>query len=85
VRLAELLREPLGLATCALTLSDCPEILLPAFHPEYAPQVAPALLLLVLRVPIVRHLNGPICAAEDSGARGPLVFRIRLLDLLDKK
>jgi hypothetical protein len=33
----------------------------------------------------VRHSNGPHCASVNSGARGLLVFRVRLLDLLDTK
>jgi hypothetical protein len=79
----ELVGKQLGVAACALALTDCPEVLLPAFESKNTPEVASSLLLLVLRVPNVRHLNGPVRAAEDSDARGPLVFRVGLQDLLD--
>jgi hypothetical protein len=68
----ELVGKQLGVAACALALTDCPEVLLPAFESKNTPDVASSLFLLVLRVPNVRLLNGPLRAAEGSGARRPL-------------
>ena len=45
----------------------------------------PRLLLSVFLVPGFRHLNGPLRAAQNSGARGPLVLRVGLPGLLDKQ
>jgi hypothetical protein len=70
----ELVGKPLGLVASGLALTDCPEVLLPAFESKNTPDVASSLFLLVLRVPNVRLLNGPLRAAEGSDARGPLLF-----------
>jgi hypothetical protein len=83
--LIEALRELLRFSASPFAFADSLKLLLAPLHLEHAPDVAPSLLLLIFRVPNVPHLNGPLGAAEDSGARGPLVFRVRLLDLLDTK
>ena len=80
-----MLRELLRFLASPFAFTDGLKLLLASLHLKDTPDVAPSLLLLIFRVSDIRHLDGPLRASIKLGARGPLVFRVRLLDLLDTK
>jgi len=71
------IRELLRFSASPFTFTDSLKLLIAPLHLKDTPDVAPQLLLLFC-VPDVRHLNGHLRASVKSGARGPLVFRVRL-------
>jgi hypothetical protein len=76
--------SPTPIRDTRFAFTECAKLLLPTLHLEQIPDVAASLLPFIFCVSDVQRVNGPLRASVKSGARGPLVFRAYLLDLLDK-